>query len=288
MGRNFLKKVSPQTPLQKLLYGDFPMFPIICPICKTSLSLKGKSYYCKRERPHCFDMAKSGYVTLTSASHAGDDKNMVHARTAFLNTGAYQPFADSVTALLSGCHTIVDAGCGEGYYTNRIASMLPEAAVLGFDLSKSACDHAAKTAKTANTFFGTASIHTLPIADRSCDAVVSLFAPTDETEFSRILADDGILIIGAAGKHHLYELKQAVYTDVYENEGRRDLPVGFSLKEQKNLCYRFTCEGENIRHLFMMTPYAFRTSKEDTAKLDEISSLTITADFDIFVYQKVR
>lgn len=35
-----------------------------------------------------------------------------------------------------------------------------------------------------------------------------------------------------------------------------------------------------------MTPYAFRTSKEDMSKLDAIDSLDVTADFDIFVYRK--
>ena len=35
-----------------------------------------------------------------------------------------------------------------------------------------------------------------------------------------------------------------------------------------------------------MTPYAFRTSKEEMSKLDAIDSLDVTADIDIFVYRK--
>ena len=35
-----------------------------------------------------------------------------------------------------------------------------------------------------------------------------------------------------------------------------------------------------------MTPYVFRTSSADAAKLGEIGSLVITADFELLVYKK--
>ena len=35
-----------------------------------------------------------------------------------------------------------------------------------------------------------------------------------------------------------------------------------------------------------MTPYAFKTSVSDAAKLDALPHLEITAEFDIFVYTK--
>ena len=35
-----------------------------------------------------------------------------------------------------------------------------------------------------------------------------------------------------------------------------------------------------------MTPYCYKTSKDDRAKLDKLDKLEITADFDIFVYKK--
>ena len=35
-----------------------------------------------------------------------------------------------------------------------------------------------------------------------------------------------------------------------------------------------------------MTPYAFKTSVSDAAKLDALTHLEITAEFDIFVFTK--
>lgn len=260
---------------------------LICPFCGASLDISGKSYYCGGERKHCFDIAKSGYVTLTRASGtSGDDRDMVHARTAFLDKGYYKPFADAVADALGEAHTVIDAGCGEGYYSNIIASGGCE--IYGFDLSKHACDKAAKRAKTMGNraFFGVSSVFELPVADGAADAVVSLFAPIAEKEFSRVLRDGGLLVVGAAGKRHLYELKAALYDNAYENEGRRDLPLGFEEVEVRRVTYTFDCDGADLKSLFLMTPYAFKTSQSDAAKLDKLSYLSVTADFDIFIYRK--
>ena len=262
---------------------------LICPICKTPLHREGSSLYCERGRPHCYDIAKSGYATLTSASgSSGDDRDMVRARTAFLDSGAYEPLAAAVTTALDGCNVIIDAGCGEGYYDEYIVSHRTGVSLYGFDLSKSACDHAAKRLKRlgGDAFFGVSGIFSLPVADASCDAVVSMFAPIAEREFRRVLRPDGLLIVAAAGRRHLYELKAAIYEEAYENDVRRDLPEGFRLEGRDNIVYQFDCGGENLTNLFRMTPYVFRTSSEDAAKLGEIGSLVITADFELLVYKK--
>ena len=263
------------------------MSVLICPFCKEQLVRDGNSYYCGGSRRHCFDIAKSGYVTLTGASGtAGDDRDMVRARTAFLDKGYYRPFADAVARIIRGSGVVVDAGCGEGYYTNIIAAS--GACVYGFDLSKYACDRGAKRAKAADTnaFFGVASVFELPISDACADAVVNLFAHVAEKEFWRVLKPGGVLVVGAAGRRHLYELKAAVYDNPYENEGRRDLPEGFTEIDRQSVTYTFGCDGADLKPLFMMTPYAFKTSVSDAAKLDAIDSLEITADFEIFVYKK--
>ena len=258
-----------------------------CPFCSAKIKREGNSLICGGERKHCFDIAKSGYVTLTrAAGSAGDDRDMVRARTAFLDKGYYLPFANTVADAVDGAETVIDAGCGEGYYSNIIASR--GSSVYGFDLSKHACDKAAKRAKAlqSGAFFGVSSVYELPIADGSADALVSLFAPIAEREFSRVLKDSGLLIVGAAGRNHLYELKKAVYDEAYENEGRRDLPLGFKEIGRKNVTYTFDCAGEDLKNLFMMTPYAFKTSKSDASKLDLLTHLEITADFDIFLFRK--
>ncbi len=258
-----------------------------CPFCGAPLERKAGSLYCGGVRRHCFDIAKSGYVTLTrAAGTSGDDREMVRSRTAFLDKGYYAPFAKAVAEAAGNAKIVIDAGCGEGYYSHEVAS--GGASVYGFDLSKYACDKAAKRAKSAgdNSFFGVASVFELPVADEAADAVISLFAPVAGEEFLRILKPGGILIVGAAGRHHLWELKKAIYENAYENEGRRDLPIGFDETELRKVKYTFDCQGEDLMPLFLMTPYAFKTSKTDAAKINSLGHLEITADFDIFIYTK--
>ena len=262
---------------------------LICPFCGADISKERGSYYCAGARRHCFDAAKSGYVTLTrAAGTSGDDRDMVRARTEFLDNGYYAQFADAVSTALGEANIVIDAGCGEGYYSNVIAH--GGRSVYGFDLSKYACDKAAKRAKHEgnNAFFGVSSVFELPVADKAADAVVCLFAPIAEKEFARVLRDGGLLVVGAAGRRHLYELKQAIYDNAYENEGRRDLPSGFSEVDHISVTYSFKCIGRDLKSLFLMTPYAFKTSLSDAAKLDGIESLDITADFDIFIYKKLE
>ena len=282
--------------------GLSDVIPLLrCPICRGSLRREANSLIC--ENRHCFDIAKSGYVTLTRASgSSGDDREMVRARTAFLDSGYYEKFSDEINkttaeVLRDGAGdrrdiVAIDAGCGEGYYADRLSAHLDEVfgknvTTLGFDLSKYACDHAAKRAKNSGRgeFFAVSSIYSIPVADECADVIINLFAPVAEKEFARVLKPGGYLIIGAAGKRHLYELKRAIYSEAYENEGRRDLPEGFTHISTYTVKYTFDC-GERLHELFMMTPYYFKTSKEDAAKLDRIDSLDITADFDIYVYRK--
>ena len=248
---------------------------LACPFCAAPLTREGKSFYCSGEKRHCFDIAKSGYVSLTRASGtSGDDRDMVRARTAFLDTGYYAPFADAVAKAAAGASVIIDAGCGEGYYANRLAG---SAAVFGFDLSKHACDHAAKRAKAAGTgaFFGVASVFELPLGNGTVDAVVNVFAPCAEDEFCRVLRPGGLLVLLGAGERHLLGLKQALYDETYENAERADLPSGMQPIEQRTVRDTVTVVGkEQIANLFSMTPYYWRTSPSDKQKLEALDTLT--------------
>lgn len=73
----------------------------ICPICGEHLARIEKSFVC--ENNHSFDIARQGYVNLlpVGQKHSlrpGDDKEMLNARRNFLNSGFYEPIANSVTS----------------------------------------------------------------------------------------------------------------------------------------------------------------------------------------------
>jgi 23S rRNA (guanine745-N1)-methyltransferase len=215
-------------------------------------------------------------------------KEAIRARKLFLSAGYYEPLSNQINAILQALNakTVLDAGCGEGYYTNRMAI---DRAVFGVDLSRAGIDAAAKQARQDGTkaAFAVGSIFSLPVLDESCDAVTNLFAPCCESEFARVLNKKGYLILVGAGERHLMGLKQVLYANPYLNPGRADLPTQMKEVERQRLTYSVTVEGEEtIEALFSMTPYYWRTSEADHAKLKGVQRLTTELDFDIFIYQK--
>ena len=258
-----------------------------------ALSESGKSLCCDGVRRHCFDLSAKGHVNLAVRhSGGGDSKEAVRSRTAFLKKGYYRPLADKVCEIISEYvqeGTVIDAGCGEGYYTSIVAEKSGTLTV-GFDLSKWGAEAGASEAKRRgidNVAFAVASVYEMPVADESADVVMNLFAPCAEEEFKRVLKPDGILVVVGAGADHLFGLKKAVYDKPYKNETRNDLPV--SMNHLGSYKVRFEIElsdKEDRMNLFAMTPYFYRTSREDFAKLENADKLITEVEFDIEVYRK--
>ncbi len=263
-----------------------------CPVCRAAGRAEkgGKVFACMGERRHTFDFARSGYLNLCLSAQAGkgDSAQAVRSRSAFLETGYYQPLSDAVNGLLdrSGVASVLDAGCGEGYYTNRMA---PGRIALGADLSRPGVEHAAKRAAAVGSgaAFVVAGLFALPVKDGVLDAVVSLFAPCAEQEFLRVLRPGGFLILAGAGEKHLWGLKQTLYEKPYLNPGRNDLPQNMRLLDRRRLQGGLTVLGKDaVMSLFSMTPYFWRTSEADRTKLEGLDRLETEFDFDLFLYRK--
>ena len=263
-----------------------------CPKCKSDMyvSEDGKSAYCRGERRHCFDFSSDGYLSMHGTG--GDSKEAVLARREFLGKGYYKKMAEAICLALEKYSlpteaVIIDAGCGEGYYT----SLLSERAdmTVGFDLSKYACSSGAKAArreKKENLLYTTASVFELPIKSGAADALFNIFAPCAEQEYSRVLKRGGFLFVVGAGKNHLMGLKRVLYDEQYENGERADLPK--NMKKTETVIVSDTVRVENqkdILSLFSMTPYYWRTSEADKEKLLALDSLETEIEFEINIYQ---
>ena len=128
-----------------------------CPCCHSPLykAEKSNSLLCKGAKTHCYDISSSGHINF-ALRHigGGDSKEAVLSRRDFLDTGAYAPVAEAIAGLASELlpkdALVVDAGCGEGYYSCEIAKC--GLAVSGFDLSKDAVISASKRAKREGQF----------------------------------------------------------------------------------------------------------------------------------------
>lgn len=274
---------------------------LACPVCGADLYISSnrQSLLCAGVKSHCFDGGGGGYLPLAPKhSGGGDSKEAVRYRTAFLSKGYYRPAASALCDLVKTYvpmgGMIVDAGCGEGYYSNMVSHNGYE--VLGVDLSKFAVDTATKAAKCTfddmpHTAYAVGSVFELPVKDSCADGVMNIFAPCAPSSYHRVLKEGGYLVIAGAGENHLMGLKQCIYDDPYLNEGRRDLPAetdGFTLVEKTTSEFEITVTGrEDLQALFSMTPYYWRTSQAGHERLALTDSLNTPVAFDFFVYKKI-
>lgn len=267
----------------------------ICPVCREDLILRENTYICQNN--HSFDRAKSGYVNLlrsqvSNKKRHGDDKLMIRARTAFLEKGYYQPLLEAILAecekLESKMVHLCDIGCGEGWYTHHIFNHLRERGQIvqmeGIDISKDALSVCAK--RNPYISAAVASISALPIRTGSVDMLLNLFAPFDLTEFARVLKKGGIWLKAIPLEKHLLGLKSAIYERPYKNQVVIEQYEGFTLLSRRDIRATLHLEGEDIRNLFCMTPYYYKTGKEDQEKLHSLTALDTEIEFAVLCYQK--
>lgn len=260
---------------------------LLCPLCACPLEVQGNAYKC--ENRHSFDIARQGYVNLLPVQqkhslHPGDTREQVLARRSFLESGFYAPIADALCTLAKDCAgPILDVGCGEGYYSARLAQAL-NAELTGLDISKEAVRCAAAKYKNAQWLCATAA--KLPVEDHSVGLLTSLFALTIPEEFHRVLRPDGAFIQVLAAADHLLGLKQIIYPQLTEKpkESTPELP-GFRLEQSLPVRFSFTVEGQQVMDLLSMTPHVYRISKEGAARLAATERLTDTASCVLNLYR---
>ncbi len=267
------------------------MSSFICPVCKCEIFLFERTYKCSNN--HCFDLSKDGYVNLlmsqqSSLKRHGDDKLMVRARRDFLEEGFYgelrQTLCQTLKENLPDKSTVIDVGCGEGYYTSEIAKN-NSFEIFGIDISKDALKYASKSVK--NSSFAVASAFSLPFAESSADCVLSVFAPSAYEEFYRVLKKDGKLIKAIPLEEHLWELKCALYKEPYKNKPEKRNDELFNLVSQKEIKYKINLsKKEDVENLFKMTPYYYKTGREDAERLLSLENLETTVHFAIEIYEK--
>ncbi|HBJ18397.1 MAG TPA: methyltransferase [Clostridiales bacterium] len=264
-----------------------------CPKCRALLTFSEKTAHCAAG--HSYDLAKEGYINLLLSAGGihGDSREMVEARRRFLESGAYEPLRRAVAELvcryLPAGGICLDAGCGEGYYTEDIAEALAgdgkDALLFAFDISRDAARRTAKRRRDLSV--AVASAYAIPARDGSADLLTDLFSPMATAEFARVLKPQGIFLLVIPEKEHLFGLKEALYDTPYKNEVAGTDLDGFTLLESREIRYPLTLDGkERIADLFLMTPYAYRTSPKDKEKLAARDTLVTEVHFRILIYQK--
>ncbi|MFE6904171.1 methyltransferase domain-containing protein [Streptomyces sp. NPDC057717] len=232
----------------------------------------------RRELPeppagHTFDIARHGYASLLTGTRAisGDDAAMVRARDRFLPTGRYAPIRQAVACLaadaVSDQGTVLDIGCGTGYYLAGVLDQLPGARGLGLDTSvralrSSARGHQRAAAASWDVF------RPFPLADRVADVVLDVFAPRNPSEFHRVLRPTGRLIVVRPAQRHLAELRgqlpaMVTIDPAKEQRLHKALDPFFKAADTQRLEYVASLARQEALDLVGITPSARHLNRAD-------------------------
>ncbi|VKI18698.1 23S_rRNA m1G745 methyltransferase [Streptococcus pneumoniae] len=259
-----------------------------CPICQENLNLLETNFKCCNR--HSFDLAKFGYVNLAPQikQSANYDKENFQNRQQILEAGFYQAILDAVSDLLASSKTtttILDIGCGEGFYSRKLQESHSEKTFYAFDISKDSVQIAAKSEPNwaVNWFVG--DLARLPIKDASMDILLDIFSPANYGEFRRVLSKDGILIKVIPTENHLKEIRQRVQDQLtnkeYSNQDIKEhFQEHFTILSSQTASLTKTITAEQLQALLSMTPLLFHV---DQSKIDWSQLTEITIEAEILV-----
>ena len=268
-----------------------------CPHCNQPLAIADKSYSCVNN--HCFDVSKEGYINLLpvnkkKSKSPGDNDVMIDSRRVFLEAGYYDQLADKIASSIlinqsTHLNHLLDAGCGEGYYTDKVLSNIrhDDSEVIGIDISKHAVKLAAK--KYRESSFVVSSIYSMPIIAEKMDLVLTVFAPILAEELARVVHDESTVVIVGPAADHLKELAEIIYDDFRPHQSKivAKMEPFFSLAANERLTYTINVKSQDhIMDLLKMTPYYWNISKETLKQMESLESLELTCDFEILLFNK--
>lgn len=188
--------------------------------------------------------------------------------------------------LISDDATILDIGCGEGYYTHAFADVLAGSTTFGLDVSKVAIKAAAR--RYSQVTFCVASSHRLPFADASMDAIIRIYAPCKAEELARVVKPGGWVITATPGPRHLMELKGLIYDEVRLHAPHTEQLDGFVLQQSIALGYQMQLKGSEAVALLQMTPFAWRAKPEVWETLAGKTKFDCQTDFSIHIWQRLN
>ena len=259
-----------------------------CSICQKNLTLVESSLKC--ENRHSFDLAKFGYVNLAPQikQSANYDKENFQNRQQILEDGFYQAILETISNILAmnpSAKTILDIGCGEGFYSRKLQEAHSDKTFYAFDISKDSVQIAAKSEPNwaVNWFVG--DLARLPIKDASMDMLLDIFSPANYGEFRRVLSQNGILIKVIPTENHLKEIRQIVQ-DHLTNKDYSNLDIKehfqehFSIQASQIASLTKSITAEQRQALLSMTPLLFHV---DQSKIDWSQLTEITIEAEILV-----
>ncbi|MBX2883528.1 MAG: methyltransferase domain-containing protein [Granulosicoccus sp.] len=278
--------------------------PFACPLDGLPLQHHENSLRC--ENRHNFDISRYGYanllpVQLKPSRDPGDSKAMINARRRVLESGLFKPLADAVasairnlrsteTASVAPGSLLLDAGCGEGYYTNVINEALAagddSVRVAGIDISRWAVTAAAK--KYPHLDWAVANNKQPPVSAGQVWLISCLFGFPTWKPWATLQSPGQHVLVVDAGRDHLLQLRQQIYPEVRFHEPQREDEAqesGYLKTEETQVQFETTVDQLSLlQDLLQMTPHGSRAQPERLGNITQLVNqpLTISASVKEF------
>ena len=188
---------------------------LACPHCRAPLAVVEPGRVLGCPTGHRFDIARQGYVSLLgprARTDTGDTGAMVAARERFLGRGHYAPVTAALAALagpVGPVGPVMEIGAGPAHHLRGVLDARGDGALgVAVDSSVPAARRAAADPRIASVVADAWS--PLPLIDAAAAVVLSVFAPRDVAEISRVLRPGGRLLAVTPEPGHLEELRDVV------------------------------------------------------------------------------
>ena len=225
----------------------------------------------------------------------GYDRQFFMSRSEFFAKGYYEHILNAIVKKVSEIKAaadgsepvtqlvLIDAGCGEGYYSSALAGRIEGLQIIAFDIAADAIVCAAKSKE--NVAWTIADVTNIPVKDGICDILLDVFTPASYKEFGRILKKGGYILKVIPGSNHLKELRKAARDQLknkdYSGEDVSDyFEQHYDIISRETLTNTMPIDQETLKTLTEMTPLLFDV---DVSRLDlsEISEITVEAQLII-------
>lgn len=255
-----------------------------CPTCQQAfVEIRGNSMVCQNN--HQFDLSKKGTIHFPNHHMTSDyDKEMLLSRRKMIQRGIYDTLIQKLVKHIqsfSKVDYVVDMGCGEGSFVQKLKPALNESTFLGFDLSKEGVQLASDFSE--DSFFFIGDVTQMPFKNQSVDCLLNIFSPSHYEEMTRVLKPRGYLIKVIPEANYLTEMRQCFYHDKPEKQSYSNENVyekfkqDIQLVKEERVTYKFKIHKDDYQDVLKMSPIHWGASAEanEYAKKNPFNELTI-------------
>lgn len=242
---------------------------------------------------HAFDLAHSGYWNALQPQdrrslEAGDSLEVVAARQRLFACGVGGALASELARIVGELEcaqepAVLDVGCGPGLF---LRSLFERRTVMayGLDLSRHAVEAATKVLPQATWIVANAD-RRLPCASGAFDLVLSLAGPKNASEFARVLAPHGHVVLVVPAADDLIELRGAVLGQGRSIERAAKAlalfaPL-FSLTERREIREQHEHDAKGLHDLLCVSYRGAR--RQEAARAATLERLEVTSSAEILV-----